>query len=188
MNIIREIPKIRQDFLSLRGERNDLDNLMSEKWIESNAMVENLKWYEKLYYTIKRMDKLSTTCKISIKASLKTDKANRSFTQATKALARKNNPYCTAKKGTLNEVFSDCFTTMNLMKLEIGLVAIKTANGDIKNALRISEAAIRSLPATDKSDMNIFSTALAIAKDDGVKLVGSLMFTEKSNTSINKGR
>lgn len=170
MRNIREIPNVREDYHRLRKELDLLCNQISSKGYEMNATVESLSGDKEIISTINKIRMLKKDCIESANAKLETPEAKAQLKINFRKLSRDNNPYCTAKKGTLNEVFSDCFMAMNYLKLEIGLISIEATNGKVEDAKTLSRKAIRSISANSANDSVIFSSALSVAKIDGVKL------------------
>lgn len=170
MNCVRDIPSVREEYTSLRKELDLLCRKISENGFEMDTPLEKIVENKQINATINKIREIKRGGQLFTNACLSTPEAKAQLKIVLRKLTRENNPYCTAKKGTLNEVFSDCFTAMNYLKLELGLISIEATSGKIEDAKSLSRKAINSIPAASSSDPIIFSSALTVAKADGVKL------------------
>ncbi len=170
MNCIREFPSIKKNYIELREKLNFLCCQINEKGFDVDTPLVRIAENEEITKTINKIKDIKSNVQLFTSLSVLTNEGKSLLKTANKKLERENNPYFTAKKGTLNEVFSDCFTAMNYLKLEIGLLSIGKTLGDVDRAKALSKNAINSIPATSSNDSVIFSSALAIAKAEGIVL------------------
>jgi len=170
MNIIRDIPAIRHEISRLRQALNEICTIINENDYEQSTRISSIQDDKRLQSFVCRIRAIKDSSERQLAVVSKAERGMKEVSKSIIRLKEIDNPYANSKKDTLDEVFSDAFTTINYLKLEIGLIAIDATQGKVMDAQSLSRKAIKSISATAESDSSIFGSALMIAKSDGLKL------------------